>query len=180
MLKKIIVAIFALSLLAGCASKEQRDGTGRENGFSYAQKAIRVNVTAAKDLNTFNNQPHTLVLVLYQLDSPDVFDQMVEAPNGIAQLLQADAFDKSVLARSREVIQPGEQRVLYLDRAEGARYIAVVAGYYNRRSQDVSRLMPIVLRKRSAFFWHGSDQEPADTIIELDLGGDRIETAEPA
>jgi type VI secretion system VasD/TssJ family lipoprotein len=105
---------------------------------------IAVTLTASKDLNTFNNQSHTLVLVLYQLTQSSVYAQFLDTPEGKSKLLAGESFDPSVLSRRRVVLQPGETQRIELDRMEGARYLAAVAGYYNVQTQDMSRVLPVV------------------------------------
>lgn len=161
---RLFIAGLCMMALGACSFSKKDDE------FAYGKDAILFDVKASKDLNTFNDQPHTLVVVVYQLADPNVFNQMIEEPDGVAKLLEAGAFDASVLSRRKFVVQPREQKKLHVDRAAGVRYLGVVAGYYSRRSQDFSRLMPMVINKKNSFFWNGKDKETADTIVDLNLG----------
>lgn len=123
-------------------------------------------ITAARDLNTFNSQPHTLVAVFYQLSQSTVFSQLTETPEGRMKLLEGEAFDASVLARRRLVVQPGEVQNLAMDRIEGARYAAVIGGFYNATGPDASRLVAVVPRKSGLPFM----KKPVPQVIDLGLG----------
>lgn len=123
-------------------------------------------VAAGRDLNTFNRQPHTLVLVFYQLSQATVFGQLAETPEGRMKLLEGEAFDPSVLSRRRAVVQPGEGQSFVMDRIEGARYAAVIGGFYSAAGQGAARVVPIVPRKSGMLLW----KKPAPQVVELGLG----------
>ena len=127
---------------------------------------ISVTLTGSKDLNTFNNQPHTLVLVLYQLSQSGVFSQFLETPEGKAKLLAGDSFDATVLARRRLVLQPGEAQQVILDRVDGAKYLGAVAGYYNEQPKDVSRVLPVARETTGMLSW----KKPKPQTVHFSLG----------
>jgi type VI secretion system VasD/TssJ family lipoprotein len=180
-----LVLAVVLAVLVGCGAG-QKTGPGasqtsaeasRREASSAAQSAsapeaplegdvIGVMAAASKGLNTFNNQPHTVVLVLYQLTHSSAFSQLLETPEGKAKLLAGEAFDGSVLSRRRVVVQPGATQQIVLDRIEGARHLAAVAGFYNAEAKDMGRLMPIVAQKSGALFW----KKPKPLVMRLDLG----------
>lgn len=158
--------LFAAVLLAGCASK------GKEMP-PYVKDAIGIKITAAPDLNFFNNQSHTLVLAVYELSDPNIYKQMLESSEGVVQLLEGKQFDATVLSRRRATVQPGENTSFVMDQVEGARYVAVVAGFYSMQGQsNFSRLYPIELK--GGHFWSG---EGPQMLIDLRLGRDGIATA---
>lgn len=127
---------------------------------------IAVTVTPSKDLNTFNNQPHTLVIVFYQLSQSSVFSQFLDTPEGKAKLLSGDSFDASVVSRRKVVVQPGVAQTIVLDRIENARYLGVVAGYYNVQTRDMSRLVPVVRETTGMLSW----KKPKPMFARFSLG----------
>ncbi len=156
----------ALVLMVGCANK------GKEIP-PYVKDAIRIKITAASDLNFFNNQSHTLVLAVYELSDPNVYKQMLESSDGVVQLLEGKQFDASVLARRRATVQPDENTSFIMDQVEGARYVAIVAGFYSMQGQsNFSRLYPITLT--GGYFWSAGGPQ---MLIDLRLGRDGIATA---
>jgi len=168
-LKSIVVGFGLLCtalLIVGCAGK------GKE-APPYVKDAIGIKITAAPDLNFFNNQSHTLVLAVYELSDPNVYKQMLESSDGVVQLLEGKQFDATVLSRRRATVQPGENASFVMDQVEGARYVAVVAGFYSMQGQsNFSRLYPIELK--GGFFWSGGGPQ---MLIDLRLGRDGIATA---
>ncbi len=168
-LKTVARWVIALAVVTGLGACSFSKKDNAED-VAYKKNGILLDIQAGEDLNTFNDQAHTLVLVVYQLADPNVYNQMVEEPEGVAKLLEAGAFDASVLSRRRIVVQPSDTKKLHLDRAAGVRYIGVVAGYFSRQPKDFNRLVPFTYDKKSKFFWHKTDADPAETSISLVLG----------
>lgn len=148
------------------AEKKAADAKVEADDKNVQGDVIAVTLTGSKDLNTFNNQSHTLVLVLYQLSQSSVFAQFLETPEGKAKLLSGESFDPSVLARRRVVLQPGETQQVVVDRAEGAKYLGAVAGYYNVQTQDMSRLVPVVRETTGMLSW----KKPKPQLVHYALG----------
>ena len=159
--------IFTVSLVFALATTVVGCTTNKE--VPFAEQAVVIDISAERDLNSFNKRPHTLAVIVYQLSEPNVFNQMLEDPEGVSVLLQGEAFDSSVKSRRRVVIQPGEKRVLTMDRAADTRYLGVVAGYYNQRTGNFSRLHPVKLRQILLWTLGGTK-----TNVTLRLGKDGI------
>jgi type VI secretion system VasD/TssJ family lipoprotein len=119
LLSLLLVAV----MMCACAG-------GQPTEIVYKEKAIHVNLTADSRLNLHQGSPHALVLCLYQLKDPNAFNQLVDEKDGLLKLLDCSRFDPSVANAKRIVIQPGQVEKQNLDRAEGARYVAIAAGYY--------------------------------------------------
>lgn len=176
MVKKVltgaIVGLAGLGLLwvAGCA------GGGKkviECEYPYAKEAIGVKLTAERDLNSFNNQAHTVVVVFYELSDPNIFEQMLETSDGVSRLLEGKSFDASVLSRRTIVMQPGDSKDLLMDRVQGTRYLGVVAGFYNQQAQGFHRLYPVPVRKTHSLFGaeKGCFGEPLNVTLKLGSDG---------
>lgn len=158
------LAVLAAFGTAGCATGGK--GKASEPG---PKQAVMVSIAAAPDLNTFNNQPHTVVVVLYQLADANVFRQLTESPEGLGKLLEGESFDASVLSRRKMVLQPGQSQQLSMDLQEGARYLGAAGGFYAMRADSASRLYPIELQKKGMLFW--SKTEPLGIQVELGKSG---------
>jgi len=65
------------------------------------------------------------------------------------------------------VVQPGQEMKDNLDRAEGAKYVSFVAGYYNLQKSNVVRLIQIPVGTLSS--------KPQSVNIELYLGPQAIQ-----
>jgi len=142
----------------------------------YKEKGIVLDITAAADLNLFNQQPHTLVLVLYQLADSNAFNLMLGNPATLEQMLDGNDFDRSVLTWQKLVIQPGKIQRFPLDRAAGIRYLGIVTGYFSQNVAAISRLVSVgVKQDKRRFFWTQTLAETAETQIQLVLGRSGIE-----
>lgn len=108
---------------------------GQPTEIAYKEKAIHLNLTADSRLNLHQGSPHALALCFYQLKDPNAFNQLVDEKDGLLKLLDCSRFDPSVANAKRIIIQPGQAEKQDIDRAEGARYVAIAAGYYTYKER---------------------------------------------
>lgn len=171
---KVVMVLLISGFFAACTPARKSGG----EDLSYVKDAIRVSLSATTDLNFYNNQSHTVVLIFYQLSEPNIFNQMLESPDGIVKLLEAKPFDASDLSRRSVVVQPGEFREVIMDRVQGARYIAAIAGYYSLKGPQISRVIPIKVESFKSFFWRKIDSAPK-MQVNLRLGSDGFVKGNP-
>ena len=161
-----------LSLLVwSCASKQLPPP-----GLEYEEGAIKIHVKANAQLNLSDGKPHTLLVCLYQLRDPNVLNQLASDQEGLYRLLECNLFDASVVGAKKLIIQPGQDITLNLDRAEGARYVAVAAGYYLIQRERMVRLyeIPVVIEKKGIV--RRTKRKKLDTLeIDLKLGPQQIQ-----
>ena len=155
---KQATCIILMLLLTGCFLFKKDKTLPKE--VVYTKSAIEVNLTADPMLNLYQNKAHALLLCIYELKDPNAFNQLLDEPGGPAKLMECNRFDPTVVYAKRLVIQPGEQKNEVMDRAEGSRYLAVSAGYYNMEKTGSARLYPMLSGK---------------TKISLQLGPQAIE-----
>jgi type VI secretion system VasD/TssJ family lipoprotein len=106
----------------------------------YEKDAIHLRIKADSQLNLFQKTPHALVMCIYQLSSPNAFQELTGSEEGMSKLLECSRFDDSVASSRSIVVQPRQDLTKSLDRAEGAQYIAIAAGYYLfRKERAISR-----------------------------------------
>jgi len=173
MFKKLLLIGLSVGVLSACAALEKKEA-GAQQDVSAKKKGIRLDVKADKRLNFFNNQSHTLVLVIYQMNEPNYFEQLAMTPEGIGDLLEAKPNDASIVSRRKLLVQPGENKQVYIDRSKAGNYIGVLAGYFSDDVRGVSRMLNTDIREHNMFFWRPSDGDPADTLIGLSLGAEKI------
>lgn len=113
---------------------------------TFCEECIRINLVADQQLNLHQGFPHTLKLCLYQLSDPNGFNQLSNDVNGLYDLLECKRFDPSVKVSQQEFIHPGTNRALLVDRAEGTKFVGVVAGYYNLRKESIIALYEIPVK----------------------------------
>jgi type VI secretion system VasD/TssJ family lipoprotein len=165
----LIVCLFTVA----CAQKISKPD------WKFKKEAIRIDIKADHNLNLYNKKTHTLYMCFYQLSELNAFDQLAQDDSGIHRLLEAKMFDSSVAAVSSKTIHSGEHITLSLDRAERARYLAVVAGYYAHLSDKrmVRRHKIQVLKQRKSFFKRTYQCLPCPLDIEMLLGPSQIESS---
>ncbi|MRR36701.1 type VI secretion system lipoprotein TssJ [bacterium] len=109
----------------------------------YEKNALTVNIRSDPRLNLYQERPHSLVLCMYELKEPNMFNQLSDERGGIYKLMECGRFDGSVAYARRQIVQPGEDVTDVRDRAEGAKYLGIAAGYYDLKKSSSLRLLPI-------------------------------------
>lgn len=111
--------------------------------WNFAPRALVLHIKADPQLNFADDQSHTLRLIIYQVQKLDAFTQLAATKEGLSKLMEGKSFDKSVCDIESMIITPGQVETLTLDRAEGAKHVAVVAGYYQLEPGMVSRTFSV-------------------------------------
>lgn len=167
--KVVLVALTAIFLVS-CATAPLLPPE-----YSYGKDEIHIDINADPRLNLYEGSAHTLLVCVHQLRDPNAFNRLAGERNGVYQLLECSQFDPSVTYSKRIIIQPDQRATYTLDRAEGTRYVAIAAGYYNIRKENVIRLFEIPVVKRYSGGFGGSRiPGPGILNITLDLGPQAI------
>ncbi|RJQ70892.1 MAG: type VI secretion system lipoprotein TssJ [Desulfobacteraceae bacterium] len=170
MIYRLLSAICAALLISGCASQPTPPPE-----WGYEKDAVQIHLKADAKLNLDDNVPHTLVLCIYQLRDPNTFNQLSDDTEGIYKLLECNLFDGSVATAKRIIVHPGQDMTVKLDRAEGAKYVAVAAGYYVLQKSRMVRLydIPVVVETKG-LVKKTTISKPGTLVIDLDLGPSQI------
>jgi predicted component of type VI protein secretion system len=119
-------------------------GSGGAKVEPWREKSIELSIKGDPQLNLYQNSSHALYLCTCQLKDPNAFNQLIDEKGGMEKLLsECNRFDGSVAYTKRYVVQPGQLLNDKQDRAEGARFMGIVAGYYNMKKEHVVRLFPL-------------------------------------
>ena len=163
----IAIACLFLPLLHGCSGKKPLPPPQ----WHFQSGGLTVSLRADPQLNLYEETPHTLVLCLYQLSDPNAFNLFVQNEEGLTDLLACNRFDPSVVNFKRIIVQPGTEQNLVLDRAEGARYAGIVAGYFSLYKDRAAHLfkIPVVIEEKG-FFKKTRRKVPGILDIRLYLG----------
>ncbi len=115
------------------------------DAWTFEKQAIHIRVLPSPSLNMYRNRAHTLMLGVFQLSDPNTFETMRSTTKGLHDLLGRETFDAGtgVLSAERRVIRPDQQKLIVLNRAEGAQYIGLAAGYFNLDPGKVSYVLKI-------------------------------------
>ncbi len=143
--KNVCMLWLMILMLSACAAQPVQPPD-----WTYAKDAILIEMKSDPKLNFDEGVPHTLLVCLYQLKDPNTFNQLSEDTDGIYKLLECKLFDSSVATAKRIIVRPGKDVNVKLDRAEGAKYVALVAGYYTLEKARMVRLydIPVVIEKK--------------------------------
>ncbi len=166
------VCLFLLIMVVcSCASQP----IAPPSEWRYEKEAIHLHLKADSELNLYDGTSHTLLVCVYQLRDPNAFNQFTEDKDGLDKLLECSRFDPSVATSKRLIMYPGHDLRIALDRAEGARYVAVVGGYYRPHKDGMVRLydIPWVVEKKG-FIRRTKISKPAPLNIDLVLGPQQL------
>ncbi|MGD9947343.1 MAG: type VI secretion system lipoprotein TssJ [Desulfobulbus sp.] len=115
--------------------------------WTFAAKAIEIRFTADAGLNYYDGESHTLAVAVYQMSDPTVYLSYGANRDKLTEIMAAHRFDPSVTSFNQLFLQPGEERVVRIDRAENSRFVGVVAGYFQSDPDQTTRLfeVPVVV-----------------------------------
>ncbi len=143
--------------------------------WKLQKEGIILHIEADNKLNLTRGKAYTLYFVVYQLIDPNAFNRYTEDEDGLSKLLESKIFDATVASVKSMVIYPGSDVTYKMDRAEGARYVAVVAGYGVMAKERMVRLFDIpVYTKWDNILSLSRKLEPAQLQIDLILGPNQI------
>lgn len=169
----LLLYLSATALLCSCTSTP---AVKPPLEWGYEKEAITVILKGDPQLNLFQKSAHALVACLYQLRDPNAFNQFRAEPDGLAKLLECGRFDPGVATAKRLVIQPGQELNESLDRAEGARYVGFVAGYYRLDKERSARLFTIpAVEETKGFISRTKTVKPGRLDVKLLLGPQEIQ-----
>lgn len=183
---RLTVAIVCLlGLLQGCSSVNSALGGNSPNeakaevSWDFKTNGVQIELMSSADMNAHFNQPHTLVLGVFQLEDAKVFSQLLGDSKQLITTLASGNAGTEVLHLDRYVISPDKRTVLDINRVQGAKYIGLVAGYYNFDASAAARLFRIPLNiQASGIITTSYAAEPANLALRLFLGRERIVNAQ--
>jgi type VI secretion system VasD/TssJ family lipoprotein len=174
-----LIFLASLALLFSACTKRLADPPDPK----FEPEQIKFWITADECLNKYNGRCHTLYVCIYQLRDPNSFNRMAEIQEGLYELLgEGCRFnDPSVAFAKGTQIRPNQKDfAITLDRAEGAKYIGIVAGYSSLQKEGTVRLfdIPIIEQKRKEGWFRKVLYKAYGPItIDLVLGETQIRKA---
>jgi type VI secretion system VasD/TssJ family lipoprotein len=175
--------LFASLFLSSCGSKSASktvSGAPEQSVRSFAPAGIQVQYAADKMLNVYDNEPHTLILAVYQLSNVNAFNNLTKNSEGLKTLLKLQNFDASAVGMDKIIVQPGEDKNVALNRAENATWIGIVGGYFTLVPGQVNRLfsIPLITRKKGVYGFRTTESRVGQMTIKLLLGPSALQERE--
>jgi type VI secretion system VasD/TssJ family lipoprotein len=162
-------------MMGGNSQKEAK----AEIEWSYAKEGIWLQLASDDQLNNYENESHTLVMGVYQLSETQSFYKLLADRPQISNDLLTGQTGKQVIQFDRYVLTPGKATVLKLDRAQGAKFIGMIAGYYDFNAVNAARLFRVPVNMQSEGMLSTTYKaEPAVLALRLIFGSTGINNAE--
>lgn len=148
-LVRLLSALVLAALLAGCGKAPKSTlpppPAPAENPadivWNQEKDGIRLRIEASSDLNREKDTALGLTICVYQLKDCTAFSALAASARGIDTLLDGDLQKADAQSSRVYHIQPGATLDITADRMEGARYLAVVAGYAHLRPELCSAVL---------------------------------------
>ncbi len=136
-----------LLILASACSSAPTELTVEEDKWTYEVRAINLVLRAAADVNTVNGRPHSIAVGLFQMNDPNTFSGLAVTREGAVELLQKGKVDETIVNFQLLTMRPGEQKTVSIARAQTAKHIGVIAGYFKLNPKTDVKIFPIPLRE---------------------------------
>ncbi len=120
--------------LGACAASPELEVA--EDAWVYADRAISVLIDTPSNLNELSGRPHSLAIGVFQLTDTATFSAFTTTTSGMLELLSKGRIDDTVADFRLIRVKPGERRREIFARAQGARHVGLIAGYYNLTTAD--------------------------------------------
>lgn len=152
-----------------------------EEKWIYEVRAINLVIKAAADVNSVSGRPHSIAIGVFQMNDPNTFNSLKITPEGAVELLQKGQIDESIVNFQLISIRPGEQKKVSISRAQTAKHVGVIAGYFKLNPETDSKVFEIprreikrgVIEKALAFASLIADEAkaiPGKLNVFIDLG----------
>jgi type VI secretion system VasD/TssJ family lipoprotein len=124
---------FCIVAVSGCATKTSLEVA--PDDWVFEDRAIHIHARSPSDLNAISGRPHSVALGVFQLNDPNTFLGLAETKEGALQLLNSGRIDDTIAQFTRIILQPGEEKIATLPRAQGTKYVALISGYYGLNTE---------------------------------------------
>lgn len=135
--------------------------------WSYQEQALVVKLTASRDLNTYAQRPHTLVVKVVQLTDVSGIMTLMQTSDGVRSVLSEELeMIPNAVFSDTVMLAPKQTQTMTYARQQDAKFIALVTGFAELNVAKSVRIIPIsvITEKQKA-------PEPETSIVDtLTLG----------
>ncbi len=112
--------------------------------WSYEKNALAVKLVASRDLNTYAQRPHTLVVKVIQLTDVSGLSTLIQTPDGVrAVLSEATEMIPNAVYSESKILAPKQTQTINFARQQDAKFIALVTGFAELNTEKSVRIIPI-------------------------------------
>jgi type VI secretion system VasD/TssJ family lipoprotein len=147
-LNVLVLACAVMFGLSACVSAPPQLIVAEEE-WVYEVRAINMAIQAASDVNSVSGRPHSIAIGIFQMNDPNTFSALAvdqAGPEGAFELLQKGRIDDSIVNFQLISMRPGEQKKISISRAQTAKYIGVIAGYFKLNPKTDVKIFKIPAR----------------------------------
>jgi type VI secretion system VasD/TssJ family lipoprotein len=183
-LNRLLLVVLMVTSLAGCgvtgpSKQDKQDKAKAEVKWPYAKNAIMLELASDVDLNFYSNRAHTIVLGVLQFGDEKDFPKLLTQPADLIKALTSGNLPGGALQLDRYVVSPGARLLLEIDRVQDAKFVGIVAGYYQFDVTRAARYFRIPLNIQSTgIITKDYKAAPSVLALRLALGSQRIVNAE--
>ena len=158
---KVIIIIFISLFFVSCSNSEKLTTLEKiSNLVSFKKDAINIQYKSVNELNFYESNIHSLVFTIYQLNDINNFNLLIKEPKELGKLMSGIKFDSTVLSFEQFHITPNNKDVITIDRVKGAKWIVLLAGYYDYdRKEDVYIPFQSKVKEKSWYDFSGDNIE---------------------
>ncbi len=115
------------------------------DGWIFEKKAMTLRVQPSNDLNIFQDRAHNILLAIFQISDPNIFNEKSSTQAGISELLTMENINAGlgIVNLKKVVIRPGKISDFMMDRSKSAQYVGFVAGYAHLIPENVAKIFEI-------------------------------------
>ena len=169
-----------LTMLVACSSTPT-ELTVEEDKWTYEVRAINLLVKATADVNSVSGRPHSIAVGVFQMNDPNTFSGLSVTREGAVELMQKRKIDETIVDFQLLTIRPGERQNISIARAETAKYIGVISGYFRLNPRTDVKIFQIPVREiergvvEKTLAWASLVSDDAKAVpgilnVEIDLG----------
>jgi type VI secretion system VasD/TssJ family lipoprotein len=177
----MISVILSTSLMIGCATPEALSHEEALEAVTapFAEGAITIQLRAEPTLNTVNGLPNSCTVLLLQAKDKTSLNKILNNPAVLKGLFAGVGAEGTLLQVDRYTMMPGQNNTLHINRAQNARSVALVAGYYPYPMKQHRVLVDIPVKSVKSGWWKPEWWAGLGPLnIAVTMGSERISRIE--
>ena len=169
--RSFLALLALLLLISSCSTK-----VVELEKWPFEARGIKIAYKADTNLNLYEDKSHTLFVCVYQMKDPNAFNELRLDRTGLMKLLECKRFDQGVSNSESLIVHPGDENTVVFDRAEDARFVGIVAGYYTLWPNNVTRLLLVPVKiEKSGWLVVKKTAVPGQLSIKLFFGPEEVQ-----